>query len=383
MKIGILTWWRNNYGSVLQAYALEHTLNRYDGVQCEIICQFGKTSTSFDNVWDKLKSVGVVETFKRAFWKVSFGGLRRRTQKMQQFVDSRLIVSEQQYTEQTIAKSNECYDAFLCGSDQIWNPDLSPTSSMYWLGFVKSGKKKIAYAPSFGAKEVSWEQKIQIRENLRSFTAISCREASGAETLNAIMRENRCVPVLDPTMLIERKFWDDISGQPLYKERYVFAYMLRGTKKQRQFIEKFARQKGLKVISIPFLDWEKIDLYDLKFGDEKLWDANPAEFISAIRHAEYVFCDSFHGMVFSILYHRPFYIFPKVGKDGKIKETQLCRITDLLILAQIPDRIVKDDVVEGRAVLPDAEIDWNLADKAVEGARQASEFFLRNALFLQ
>lgn len=378
MKVGIITWWRNNYGSILQALALQQKLNQYNDLQYEIICQFGKKSTSVDNVFDKIKSVGLAETCKRVFWKVAFKGLRLRNKKMQQFVDENLKVSNQQYNEHDIADSNKYYDTYICGSDQIWNPDLVPTDSMYWLPFVEKGKNKIAYAPSFGASIVTEKQKEQIKANLSTFKAVSCRENSGARTINQIIGEKKCEAVLDPTMLIERDYWDTISEDKIYDEKYIFAYMLRGTAAQRKYIEKIARERNLKIVSIPFLDYEKIDPYDLKFGDYKLWDANPAEFISAIRHAEYVFCDSFHCIVFSILYHRPFFVFPKVGADGKVKKSQISRMTDLLELAEIKNRILLDNE---EADL-DAEIDWNNSDKRIQKARCDSERYLEQALFM-
>lgn len=378
MKVGIITWWRNNYGSILQALALQQKLNQYNDLQYEIICQFGKKSTSVDNVFDKIKSVGLAETCKRVFWKVAFKGLRLRNKKMQQFVDENLKVSNQQYNEHDIADSNKYYDTYICGSDQIWNPDLVPTDSMYWLPFVEKGKNKIAYAPSFGASTVTEKQKEQIKANLSTFKAVSCRENSGARTINQIIGEKKCEAVLDPTMFIERDYWDTISEDKIYDEKYIFAYMLRGTAAQRKYIEKIARERNLKIVSIPFLDYEKIDPYDLKFGDYKLWDANPAEFISAIRHAEYVFCDSFHCIVFSILYHRPFFVFPKVGADGKVKKSQISRMTDLLELAEIKNRILLDNE---EADL-DAEIDWNNSDKRIQKARCDSERYLEQALFM-
>lgn len=378
MKVGIITWWRNNYGSILQALALQQKLNQYNDLQYEIICQFGKKATSVDNVFDKIKSVGLAETCKRVFWKVAFKGLRLRNKKMQQFVDENLKVSNQQYNEHNIADSNKYYDTYICGSDQIWNPDLVPTDSMYWLPFVEKGKNKIAYAPSFGASTVTEKQKEQIKANLSTFKAVSCRENSGARTINQIIGEKRCEAVLDPTMLIERDYWDTISEDKIYDEKYIFAYMLRGTAVQRKYIEKIARERNLKIVSIPFLDYEKIDPYDLKFGDYKLWNANPAEFISAIRHAEYVFCDSFHCIVFSILYHRPFFVFPKVGADGKVKKSQISRMTDLLELAEIKNRILLDNE---EADL-DAEIDWNNSDKRIQKVRCDSERYLEQALFM-
>lgn len=118
-------------------------------------------------------------------------------------------------------------------------------------------------------------------------------------------------------MLIERGFWDTISENKIYNEKYIFAYMLRGTATQRKYIENIAREKNLKIVSIPFLDYEKIDLYDLKFGDYKLWDADPAEFISAIRHAEYVFAIRFIVLFLVFCTIGRFLFFRKLVRMGK------------------------------------------------------------------
>mgnify|MGYP001096524716 CR=1 FL=1 len=378
MRVGVITWWRNNYGSILQALALQQKLNQYNNLKYEIICQYGKKSTSVDNVFDKIKSVGLIETCKRVFWKVAFKGLRKRNKRMQQYVDENLKVSSNQYNEHNIADSNKYYDIFICGSDQIWNPDLVATDSMYWLSFVEKDKKKIAYAPSFGINTITEKQKEQINNNLRTFKSISCRETSGSRAINQIIGEKKCDTVLDPTMLIEREYWDSISEDKIYKGKYIFVYLLRGTVEQRKYIEKIARDKKLPIVSIPFLDYEKINLYDLKFGDFKFWDADPSDFISAIRHAEYVFCDSFHCIVFSILYHRPFYVFPKVGADGKVKKSQISRMTDLLELVEIKNRIL----FENKGADLDSEIDWNKADSKISEARCYSEHYLEHALFM-
>lgn len=91
-----------------------------------------------------------------------------------------------------------------------------------------------------------------------------------------------------------------------------------------------------------------------------------------------MFCDSFHCIVFSILYHRPFFVFPKVGANGKVKESQISRMTDLLELAEIKNRILFDNE---EADL-DAEIDWNNSDKKIQKARCDSERYLEQALFM-
>ena len=189
MKLAGLTWWRNNYGSILQAYALQQALSEFDDIEYEIICQYGKKIASVDNLKDKLKNIGLRKSLKRVFWKFGFRKLRARNANIQNFVDTNLKISEKQFSEETIAEANNDYDAFICGSDQIWNPTLVPVDSMYWLGFADSSKRKISYAPSFGVGSVTDEQAEKIRKNLSSFKAISTREESGTNVINTILGE--------------------------------------------------------------------------------------------------------------------------------------------------------------------------------------------------
>lgn len=373
MRIAGITWWRYNYGSILQAYALQEKINSYDGIDYEILCQYGKKVASFSNLKNKLSNVGIRVTIKRIIWKFGLKKLRQRNFKIQKFIDENLLVSDREYTEDNISESNNVYDGYVCGSDQIWNPDLVNIDSMYWLTFANPDKLKFAYASSVGVNSFTSEQEKTIRKNLSSFNAISAREESGTKLINKAMGKDVCITVLDPTMMIERKKWDDLSKKRLYKESYIFVYMLRGTKKQRKFIEKFAAEKGLKIVTMPFLDSEKIELYDFSFGDIKLWDADPGEFISAIRYADYVFTDSFHSMVFSCLYHRDFFVFPKIGKS------QINRLSNLMDMFKIKNRMLNDECTVDKITNVE-KIDWDYVDLTLSERRKKSIFYLEKAL---
>ena len=372
MKIAGLTWWRNNYGSILQAYALQSYLNSQDDIEYDIVCQFGKKIASIDNLKDKIKRLGFRETIRKAFWKFFFRKLRKRNASLQRFIDEKLVITGSAYSEETIAELNKLYDAFICGSDQVWNPALVSTDSIYWLPFVDKDKYRIAYAPSIGITKVDAKTASAIKKNLERFDAVSCREESGTELLNRICGKKVCTTVLDPTLLVERKLWDDICGPRRIGEKYIFAYMLRGNSKQRRYIEAYAKKHHLKVVTMPFLDYEKIDPYDFVFGDIKIWDADPSAFINLIRYAECVFTDSFHSMVFSIIYHRPFYVFPKIGK------AQVNRQTGLMDLFQIDSRIINEadpDHCERMGT-----INWDRVDSILYEKRAVSQRYLTEAL---
>lgn len=371
MKIAGLTWWRNNYGSVLQAYALQEILRNDYNIDYEILCQFEKNSGSIKNIVRSLKNIGLKKTINKLIWKFSFSKIRERNRAIQNFINNKLIISKANYNINTIESANDVYDGFICGSDQIWNPNLPGATSIYRLTFAQKDKLKIAYAPSIGVTEMSSELKEKYKADLSSFNALSCREEQGTRFLNSFLEKPNCQTVLDPTLLIDRKVWDQLSEFRICNEKYVFAYILRGTKKQRKIIEDYAKKNGLKLVTIPFLDSEKIEMYDFTFGDIKVWKASPIDFISLIRHSEVVFTDSFHCMVFSCLYHKLFYGFQKIGKS------QNTRLYELQKMFHINNRIITSDT--SLESIPNS-IDWNLVDKILTNMKETSKKYLNNAL---
>ncbi len=370
MKIGVITWWRNNYGSILQAYALQNVLNKMPDVECEIISQYDRNPATLKNFINKLRTRGIINTLKISFWKFSLPKMRERTSALLSFVNDNLRISDNNYTEDTIYKTNELYDVFICGSDQIWNPTLTRLDSIYWLTFVENNKSKIAYAPSVGVKTFTDKQKNIVRKNLSSFKAVSCRELSGTRLINATLYGNRCEKVVDPTLLVDKSVWDDISERKVSCEKYIFVYFLRCNKKHRKMVEEFATQKGLKVYSMPFLEPEFAEIYDFSFGNKKIWKASPADFISYIRNAEYVFTDSFHASVFSIIYHRNFFVFPKKGK------AQMERLMSLFNESGVGNRIIDST----KRVDDISEINWENVDLLLNNSREDSYNYLKEAI---
>lgn len=370
MKIGVITWWRNNYGSILQAYALQQILNDFDNIDCEIISQYDKNPANAKNFLKKAKQIGLFSALRRAFWRFMFPNLKNRASAMQSFIKENLKVSKRSYNDSTIAESNEIYDAFICGSDQIWNPNLTKLDSIYWLNFVEKGKRKFAYAPSIGVEDLSEETQTIIRENLSDFCGISCRELGGTKLLNSVLNKQECIKVVDPTLLVNKLVWDNLSVNFENHRPYVFVYFLRCDKEARKFVENFAKEKHLDIVNFPFLEAEYIEKYDLKFGDKKVWDASPAEFISYIRNADYVFTDSFHASVFSIIYHKDFYIFPKKGK------AQMQRLISLLNENGIDNRIIN----EFGDILDIKPINWDNIDIIMENNRKLSYDFARKII---
>ena len=112
-------------------------------------------------------------------------------------------------------------------------------------------------------------------------------------------------------MLLSLEKWDNICSEQKIGEKYIFCYFLGALSVQNSEITQFAHKRGLKVVTMPYLCGTCHD--DSNFGDYKIYDAAPQDFISLIKHAEYVFTDSFHATVFSHIYKKNFFVFNRAG----------------------------------------------------------------------
>lgn len=187
------------------------------------------------------------------------------------------------------------YDAFVIGSDQPWNPSFPFNSDLDYLPFVPSGKK-LAYAVSFGVSKIDsrWERTAEL---LNGIPSISMREEAGARIVRELT--GRTVPVvLDPTMLLTSSEWRAVERKPnvaaAREGGFCLKYML-GDDVNGRVVDRLAAERGLAVV----------DLRDHSLP------VGPAEFVWLVRNAGLVCTDSFHGSVFSTLFHRPFVIFER------------------------------------------------------------------------
>lgn len=311
MKIGILTLFHKskNYGGVLQAYALcKYLKDQGHEAQQLLYCQkstkINKTKITAKKIAEK-----VFDRIKRRVYKKRNQEIQKRME--MSFFDFRDSVSHSNrvYTKENIGEAAPKYDAFITGSDQVWNPNWHDTS--YMLDFVDKGTPKISYAASFGVEcfEPLFENILQ--KNLCDFRGISVREKAAQELLSPLL-EQKVELCVDPTLLLSAKDWDEVASDRLMEAKYVFVYFLGNDPKMRRLAEQFAKEKGLRLVMIP----DVIGSYtknDHKMKATFLTQATPNDFVSLVKHAEYVLTDSFHACVFSLLYHKEFFVFERVG----------------------------------------------------------------------
>jgi len=174
----------------------------------------------------------------------------------------------------------------------------------------------------------------------------------------------------------------NISGISFFENKkmidgdYIFAYFLGENPVYRDAVERFARKKNMKIITCPHMD--NFVRRDLKFGDKKLFDVSPVDFLNLIRNAKYICTDSFHGTAFSIIYNKEFVSFYRFR--DKSTDSRNSRIDSILNILGLEDRIYNDKNGKVLKKYFGRNIDYDLVDKRLKRERQKSVEFLKEAL---
>ncbi|MBO5091600.1 MAG: polysaccharide pyruvyl transferase family protein [Clostridia bacterium] len=319
-KIGVLTHYYDslNYGGNLQAFALSKFLIN-KGLNCEQISFIkGNNAINPSKRLNVKRLIRIPLALVRKFISKKHNLPQAKRVAFENFNKNVISHSEKIYGKENIKNCVDDYDTFITGSDQVWN--FAWYNPEFFLDFVPSSKKKISYSASIGRDSLTEEQKEVFKNSLKDFDAVSVREPSSINLIEDLSP----VPVvstLDPTLILEREDWDKVSSKRLIKEDYIFCYFLGNYKKTRKLVNEFAKKYGLKIACIPYT--AGIVLSDRKFGDYRLIDASPEDFISLIKHAKYIFTDSFHAVVFSHIYKKEFFVFNRDEKalmSGRIKD---------------------------------------------------------------
>lgn len=366
MKIGLITVHAaHNYGSVLQAYALQQTcLNM--GHKCEIINLRTDLQRDLYNVFSKRK--GVRNFVKNIYFLLHYKSRKEKYNKFEQFIEDKFILSEKEYrTTSELFSTKDNYDCFICGSDQIWNIKLDEFEWAYFLSFVK-GKKKISYAPSCGgASVVPPEEEVKLKTNLEDFDAISVRDIKTQEFVK-IRTKKEPILVLDPALLLGSKEWDELIDNSSTKnvpKDYIFFYSLSSSKETVEIAKMVSKKMG-----IPVIISRVCSHYDILAGFNKITDSGPGEFLYHIKNAKFVITTSYHATVFSILYQVPFFC---------VSGLEDVRIGYLLRLLKLENRSIS--MIDAKAKMRELnKIDFGTATKLLEENRDISLNFLRTNL---
>lgn len=296
-----------------------------------------------------------------------------RDQSFQAYREAMFPMSEPVPDRSALTDFSRKYDTVLVGSDQIWLPS-NIAADVFTLNFVPDGINKVAYASSFGVSQLPARMEAEARAFLNRIDHVSVRELSGQTLVRTLT--GRDVPVVcDPTMLFTAKGWRDIiPDQCPIDEPYIFCYFLGNNPEQRQWVQRAKEATGLKILAPLHMD-EYIRGDDL-FPDQALYDIGPAEFLNYIRYASYLFTDSFHGTILSILNGVSVFTFNRF-KAGAALSTNT-RIDSLFAITGLNGRHIDVDAdVNACLSMP---TDYAQAHQKIAELRERSWQYLKNAL---
>ncbi len=393
-KISLVTcYFQKNYGSQLQAYAtqmafdklgLENETIMIDGLLPEInkakYRYFLSKIFDINTIKDKMATVRKVIAKKNN--PEYARNLNIRYGMFEDFANTKFRLSEKYNSKTELGTAINKYNAVVVGSDQLWLPS-NISADYYTLNWVPENVCKIALSTSFGISVLPKKYGEIAGRFLNRIDYVSVRETSGQKLVK--QWANRDVPVVcDPTIMFQADEWvkalgADGDGKRFADgQKYVFVYFLGNNPWERELVKKVRQKTGLKIVQIAHSD--EYVKSDVGFADYTPYNVGPKEFEELIRDAEYVFTDSFHCSVFSMLNGKKFFTFPRYADDGPASTNG--RLYSLLSLVHQEQRMVKKTDAEKfdvEARLAE-DVDYSVVHGELDNLRQFTWNWLQNAL---
>lgn len=362
MKIGVITYHRsNNYGAQLQAYALIKALSQL-GHQAEVI---------------DCNSIGSGKVFHWNFQSLRgfMGALRnnvlssltefKRNRLFKNFVESEIPISIPCTTQEQLDSLVKQYDYVIVGSDQVWHPQICEGKKFFFLDLPIQSSKKIAYAPSFGVDDYTETEASIYMPLIKNIGHLSVRETTGNRIIFKYLG-HEVKEVVDPTMLLKPHDWKVLTTPPKYKKYLLYFTILDEPYGTDRLVREIAARHELKIIRIGSVK----DM--LKPGFKNARVSGPKDFLSLVRYADIVVTSSFHGLVFSILFHRNFLCVLNNNERNS-------RLNDLARKLRLTDRLISNpQEYKADSCLP--AIDYQHLDTMLSELRKASLKFLNDAI---
>lgn len=358
MKIGILTVpFNNNYGGFLQAFALKRILTCMGH---EVIFINRRRNRNFKTIIkDLLVKIHLRED---------------RVKKISRYTDQfkrdyLYPITKEYYTTRELKKClNYSLDYVVVGSDQVWRYRYAKDSiDDFYCNFLEGTDiPHFSYAASMGTDVMEYpKDKIEICSKLLTdFKAISVREQSTVDILKFNFGVKDVQVVLDPTFLLDKQVYIDLFKKKYnsHQKPYIFTYVLDENSELRSATEEFASLHQLEIIN---LRAQTGNIKDIK-------EIEPVEkWLTALYYSDYVITDSFHGTVFSLIFHKPFVVYGNVTRG-------MSRLEDLLGRFELNNRIIsKSRDIQNVLEMP---INWETVEKHKEIFKIHSLSFINDVL---
>lgn len=344
-KIGILTYHdSDNYGSVLQAYALSHYINSL-GADCKIIDYRKPQVKNLYNIWKRPTNRNAILT--DIFQIPYYSKLKKRKKNFENFRKKHLPLSSTLYTKQNDLKNSK-YDLYLVGSDQVWNVNIVDFDTSYLLDFTD--KKKFSYAASFGSSIKNADSFHKYKSLFQKFDKITVREIAGKNLCENELGLSADL-VCDPVFLLSADQWRKLKSKITIKEDYIFCYFAGGVSKEmEEFSKNLASKHNCKRVIVMFdwHDWNKKKLI-------KCFESGPQEFLTLLDNAKFVCTNSFHGTALSIILNKDFYV------DGSHSDV---RIKSLLAISN------RENALVGSNIIPETEKTHTSLNELIDSSKK-------------
>lgn len=335
-----------NYGSALQCYAMQKVL-KDRGHETALLRDYRANPIYILKRFQNIRYLkAFIEKAKAQIW-------------LQRFIWRNIPLSKQWYLSYGGLKRNHPkVDCHIVGSDQVWHN----ANSFRYLTYVPDDKLKLSYAASFGRAAISHEMKELIKPYLARFDGITVREASGVEIIKSMGYDAKCV--LDPTLLLD---WEEYPYKENCKSGYCYCYFLNlSDKKDVSFdeIKKYSEERQCELLITAPLN------YSL-FLDEQHLFPSVEDWLGLYKNAECIFTNTYHGLLFSIIFRKQFLLFVQRGNAQAENE----RFYSILSILGLLGRIVCDEneqIIHQKMQTP---IDYNAVYETIREKRRESEQF--------
>lgn len=376
MRIGVFTFHKPiNYGSVLQAWALQ-TVLKDNGYYSEIIDYEPKELKHIYEISIK-DARGFKRTVKKALAFRKSADLQRS--KFDEFIKNNICISESQYYyDSDFTRIANEYDVLITGSDQVWNTNILDCDPIFFLPFPFAGKK-IAYACSVNEGCVNDRFKEEwLKKWLHQYDFISIREARGVDKVNMFLGSTKRVyNTLDPTLLLTPEEYSSLIGNRIVAEKYIFLYNM-WTKRDGIDAAKFISKKmGLPVYTLTNqMDLIRISKYTMNGIRVDIEHTGPKDFLNYIFYSEFVLTDSFHGTALSIAFNKQFFSLNRHVNKGTYKNDE--RLMSILSHELLKERFVTLEDI--KSVDYEKTIDYEKINRYFESMRAQSLTWLIEAI---
>ena len=336
-KTGIITFHRSyNCGSMLESYAIQRYLSKI-GIENEIIdfSNIGQRKLyaiffECNSIKNIIKNILLIPHKRR---------IDRNNAKYEEFKEKYMTLSEEEYYD-IKQLSDTGYDIIIAGSDQIWNITIQDGDEAYFLPWVHRAKK-VAYAPSFGAKNILvWAEKPEKYKTwLDDFAALSIREKNGAKWMWELTGKSAEI-LPDPTLMLDEEEYDKLLDMHIYSHtNYIFFYCPSFQNDICKMVKKISDKYNMKVIVWSTKSYYTRAVY--RYGFKLPVYESPSVYLSLIKGAELVITTSYHGAIFSTIFRKKIYVIKNggmYGDDDRVKTLlESIRMSERLISCEYRD----------------------------------------------